>query len=157
MNEIIDQYLTDTYSANSKGYFSRGIYIKYINEYLKFFKRDKLHILILEELVDNPTEELKKLYDFLGIDSSSKYLKFRKQSNSSMIWKNPFYLFLLKNPFYSKWINKHLRRLFFFGKRTNYKYSLPSDAKLKVLKEFYAPWNDELEIFLNRKIESWKI
>lgn len=156
-SEIIDKYLTDAYSSKSKGYFSRGVYIRYIEEYLKYFKRSDIHIIIFEELIDNPKNELKKLYNFLKIDDSDEFLNLSKSSNSSMIWNNNFYKFFLQNPKYNKYINKHLRRFFFFGKKEKYKYPLPSKKEIKVLQEFYKPWNMELESFLGRNISDWKL
>jgi len=156
-SEIIGRYLTDEYSSKSKGYFSRGVYIKYIEEYLKYFKRSDIHIMIFEELIDNPKKELKKLYNFLGIDDSDKLLYLSKYSNSSMIWNNKFYKFFLQNPKYNKYINKHLRRIFFFGKKQKYNYPSPSGANLKILQNFYKPWNIKLELFLDKKLDYWKL
>ena len=156
-SEIINRYLTDKYNSKSRGYFSRGVYIKYIEEYLKYFKRSDIHIMIFEELIDNPKKELKKLYNFLGIDDSDKLLYLSKYSNSSMIWNNKFYKFFLQNPKYNKYINKHLRRIFFFGKKQKYNYPLPSGANLKILQNFYKPWNIKMELFLDKKLDYWKL
>ena len=156
-SEIINRYLTDKYNSKSRGYFSRGVYIKYIEEYLKYFKRSDIHIMIFEELIDNPKKELKKLYNFLGIDDSDKLLYLSKYSNSSMIWNNKFYKFFLQNPKYNKYINKHLRRIFFFGKKQKYNYPSPSGANLKILQNFYKPWNIKLELFLDKKLDYWKL
>lgn len=156
-SEIINEYLTDKYNSKSRGYFSRGVYIKYIEEYLKYFKRSDIHIMIFEELIDNPKKELKKLYNFLRIDDSDEFLYLSKYSNSSMIWNNNFYKFFLQNPNFNKYLNKHIRRFFFFGKKQKYKYPLPSGANLKILQEFYKPWNKDLESFLSRKISNWEL
>ena len=156
-SEIVAKYLTDEYNSKSRGYFSRGVYSKYIEEYLKYFKRSNIHIMIFEELIDNPNKELKKLYNFLTIDDSDKFLNLNKFSNSSMIWDNRFYKFLLQNPKYNKYINKHFRRFFFFGKKCKYKYPLPSDINLKILQEFYKPWNLKLELLLEKKITDWNL
>ena len=151
-DEIIQEYLSTEYDTNSKGYFSRGVYIKYIKEYLKFFKRDKIHIMIFEDLIKNPKKELSQLYDFLDIDKSSPLLKLPKPSNSSTIWLNPIYNFLLKNPNFTKRIHNRERRLFFVGKKKAFKYELPSYKTIKILEGFYKPWNKELEDFLGRKL-----
>ena len=156
-SEIIGRYLTDEYSSKSKGYFSRGVYIKYVEEYLKYFKRDNLHIIIFEELLDNQKKELKKLYNFLKIDDSDQFLNLYISSNSSMIWNNNFYKFFLQNPKYNKYISKHLRRFFFFGKKYKYKYPLPTDNNLKILQEFYKPWNRKLEFFLDKELNYWNL
>ena len=154
-DEIIRDYLSTEYDSASKGYFSRGVYIQYIEEYLKYFSRDKMHIMIFEDLLKNPKKELSELYDFLGIDNSEQFLKLPKPSNSSTIWLNPIYNFLLKNPGYTKRIPIHARRLFFFGKKRAYKYELPSQKTMKILQDFYRPWNEKLEDFLGYKLTGW--
>jgi len=154
--EIIEEYLSTEYEASSKGYFSRGIYINYIEEYLKYFSRDKIHIMILEDLIKTPRKELGELYDFLEIDKSEQFLKLPKQSNSSMIWVNPLYDFFLKNPGYTRFIPFHARRLFFFGTKRAYKYRLLNQENIKTLRAFYKPWNRKLESFLGRKLTGWK-
>ena len=153
--EIIREYLSADYETTSKGYFSRGVYIKYIEEYLKYFSRDKVHIMILEDLVKNPKKELFELYNFLGIDNSEQFLKLPKPSNSSIIWANPIYRFLLKNPGYTKRIPLHVRRIFFFGKKRAFKYELPSQKNMKILHDFYRPWNEKLEDLLGCKLTEW--
>ena len=155
-SEIIEKYLTDKYSPNSKGYFSRGVYIKYIKEYLKYFKKENIHIIILEELIHEPETKLKELYDFLGISTSKETLKISKASNSSIIWNNKLYLYFLNNPSKNIFLPKRFRRFLFFGKKTNYKYALPSIEDVKILQDFYEPWNKKLESFLGRKMLYWK-
>lgn len=153
--EIIQEYLSTEYETTSKGYFSRGVYIKYVEEYLKYFSRNKMHIMIFEDLIKNPKKELSELYDFLGIDNSEQFLKLPKPSNSSIIWVNPIYNFLLKNPGHTKRIPLHARRLFFFGKKRAYKYGLASQKNMKILQDFYRPWNEKLEDFLGYKLTGW--
>ena len=100
-----------------RGYFSRGVYIKYINDYLKFFSSDKIHIIIFENFVKNPNEVIFELFDFLGIDNSRPFVKSKEPSNSSVIWENPIYKFFSNNPQYNKYIPKNFRRLLFFWKK----------------------------------------
>jgi hypothetical protein len=154
-DEIVREFLSPEYDNISKGYFSQGVYIKYIEEYLKYFSRDKMHIMIFDDLIKYPKKELSELYNFLGIDNSEKFLKLPKPSNSSTIWVNSIYSFLRKNTGYTKRIPRHARRLFFFGKRRVYKYGLPSQKSIKTLEDFYRPWNEKLEVFLGYKITGW--
>ena len=105
-NKIVSKYLSSTYETGKRGYFSRGVYIKYINDYLKFFSSDKIHIIIFENFVKNPNEVIFELFDFLGIDNSRPFVKSKEPSNSSVIWENPIYKFFLNNPHYNKYIPK---------------------------------------------------
>jgi hypothetical protein len=153
--QIIDCYLQEEYDPNTRGYFSRGIYIKFIEKYLEFFTRDKIHVMILEDLTDHPQEELRKLFNFLGIDDSAEHLKIRKVSNASMVWGNPIYRFLLAHPEYTRFIPQRLRRFIFFGATQPYQYPLPPDEVQQKLSNFYRPWNERLESFLGRKLNTW--
>ena len=90
--QIISEYLEPIYNPNRKGYFSRGVYLQYIKEYLEFFENDNLHIVILEELIKNQQKGLHDLYKFLEIDPSKGMQKLPSASNQSMIYRNPLYL-----------------------------------------------------------------
>lgn len=68
IDEAIDRYLNDRYVPGARGYFSRGVYINYIEKYDLLFGRKKIYVLILEELINRPKEKLNNLYKFLDID-----------------------------------------------------------------------------------------
>jgi len=51
-------------------YIGRGLYGFQIEKYLKFFNRDQICILIMEEFYNDIQAEIKKLYNFLSVDSS---------------------------------------------------------------------------------------
>lgn len=154
-DQIVNRFLSENYYPGTKGYFSRGVYIKYIREYLNIFGRDNLHIMILEDLIHSPEPELINLYHFLEIDKNLGLRTLPKASNSSTIWHNPFYSFLLKNPHYTSYLPVKLRRFFFWGKETEFRYNLPSELLIQKVKNFYKPWNENLEAFLDRKLTHW--
>jgi len=56
-------------SVNPYAYQRRGLYIDYIDEYLKVFGREQLHVLIFEEMVGNLTSA-QALYYSLDLDDS---------------------------------------------------------------------------------------
>ncbi|MCW4469572.1 sulfotransferase domain-containing protein [Flavobacterium sp. MFBS3-15] len=153
--EVVDKYMDDTYLPERLGYISRGVYVKYIMQYEALFGRENLHIMILEDLIANQEEELRNLYRFLSINETLGLRLLPKASNSSMIWTNPLYSLMFKNPHYTKYLPKRLRRFFFFGKAINYKYQLPKESVIKKLTDFYSPWNKKLEQYLNRSLDSW--
>ena len=70
---IISDYLVNddlNYQKFSKlqyHYIERGFYINQINNLLKYFPKDKILILILDDLCLNPKKELDKLSNFLDI------------------------------------------------------------------------------------------
>lgn len=70
-------------SVNPYAYRQRGHYIDYIEEYLKFFSRSQLNILIFEEFVGN-LPAIQRLYRWLGIDDSYKPNSFRSIFNPTV-------------------------------------------------------------------------
>ena len=55
-------------SVSPYDYLGRGEYIRYIELYEQYFKRENIAVLIKEELTGN-REEIAKVYAFLGCDS----------------------------------------------------------------------------------------
>jgi len=48
-----------------RGYLKRSIYIEQVERYLKFFDIKNMHFILFEEFVKNPTEIMRKLFEFL--------------------------------------------------------------------------------------------
>lgn len=155
VNKIIEKYLTDEYCPDIRGYFSRGVYIKYINEYLNFFDKDQLHIIIFEELIKNQNLELRKLYSFLNINPELGLQELPEASNVTGIYNNIFYKFFFYNPFYQKFLLRGSRRLLYFGKKIKFKYTIPDGNDLDKLKNFYKPYNQSLEEYLGTPLKHW--
>lgn len=153
--KVVKLYLNENYTPGKKGYFSRGVYFKYIKQYENIFGKKNLHIIILEDLISNQTGELKRLYRFLGIDVNLGLQDLPQASNSAMIWENPFYSFFLNNPKYNLLVPKRLRLFLFWGSKKKHKYELPDMLLLNELKSFYRPWNRELETYLDKKLDKW--
>ena len=53
-------------------YKEHGLYAKQINQFYKYFDKDKLLVLFFEDLKNEPFKELSKAFKFLGIDDSFK-------------------------------------------------------------------------------------
>lgn len=49
-------------------YLSRGIYMDQIEQWLKYYRRDQMLILVSETFFNEPKRELEQVYDFLNID-----------------------------------------------------------------------------------------
>jgi len=48
-------------------YLGAGIYIEHLNRWLTQFPKNQIYIVILEELIKNPDDEINKIFTFLGI------------------------------------------------------------------------------------------
>jgi len=55
---------------------SGGLYVNQINEYLKYYDRKSLYLMVFEDFILDPVKELNKLYDFLEIDINNKDSEF---------------------------------------------------------------------------------
>lgn len=49
------------------GYLNQSHYHFQIEQYLQYFPADRLHIVIFEELINAPSEQLSKIFSFLGL------------------------------------------------------------------------------------------
>jgi hypothetical protein len=49
-------------------YKQRGVYVEQLQQYLKYFGRDQLHIINSDRLFSHPHEVLKDVFEFIGVD-----------------------------------------------------------------------------------------
>ena len=55
------------YNIETEHYLKTGLYYFQLQEYLRFFSLDQIHILTLEDLISNKLGALNKLFKFLGV------------------------------------------------------------------------------------------
>lgn len=156
LSQVIDRFLSDDYQPGVRGYFSRGVYMKYIERYEMLFGSDNIHVMIMEELIKKPQVTLQQLYQFLGVDTQVGLQTLPAAYNASTVWKNPFYQLLFNYPALTSFLPKRGRSLLFFGKQEPYKYQALSGAELRKLEDFYSGWNMKLEQYLGRELSSWQ-
>lgn len=51
-------------------YVQRGFYYQFLQNFMEHFRRDQIHLLITEELKQNPLSIISDCFDFLGIDNT---------------------------------------------------------------------------------------
>mmetsp|Transcript_38645 Transcript_38645/g.74090 ORF Transcript_38645/g.74090 Transcript_38645/m.74090 type:complete len:444 (+) Transcript_38645:361-1692(+) len=59
--------LADGYFKDNHGIFSHGVYSAGFEEFFKRFGRDRVHVVLSNEWVEHPHEELQRIEDFLGL------------------------------------------------------------------------------------------
>ena len=69
-NDLLTDPLGYHHTFENTSYLSRGIYIEQIEQWLKWYKRDQILILISETFFNEPKKELKEVYDFLNISQT---------------------------------------------------------------------------------------
>lgn len=56
--------------ADSYRYIDRGMYSKQVARYIERFGRENVYIMVFEEFNKNPTDELRKVFKFLEVETS---------------------------------------------------------------------------------------
>lgn len=151
-DEVVALYLEDEYQPGRVGYFSRGVYIRYIRRYLEFFPSEQLLVLDFNDLREKPTVFYRRVFEFLGVDSTFDPLPHHRAYNPATIWKNPFYRFVFRHPAWTRHLPAPMRRLFFWGTRERFSPPPITEVTRRRLEAFYAPWNEELFAFLNHHL-----
>lgn len=72
-------------TQNNNCYFRRGEYITSLEEIEKLFEKSSLHLIIFDDMIDNPQNELDKIFDFLNIKRQT--IPFKKQ-NTRETWRS---------------------------------------------------------------------
>ena len=146
-------------------YLKHGMYAEQLSTFIDLFGRDSILVFTQEELKEDYRRVCSDIFEFLGVPDISRNL-IEKMSNktgqpaSRMISRLIYKEGCLKN-IYKAFLGESLRRFirrFFIGriKKINLKevdYHPLDEATEKQLREFYAPYNSDLESLLGRKFD----
>lgn len=131
------------------GVIEYGFYYKQIDAYLQLFDRDKILILIYEEVMDQKMEYLKKVSQFLDIHSEYSFPLKDQKINAHKISKIGY------------WFNYYFPRIYFRGIRkleSYFNFEEPFTPKRTTLEKLYEQYNEpnqQLFEFMGRRINSW--
>ena len=153
--QAMEVALTPEYRHGQRGYFSRGVYIDHIENYLELFRREQMLVLVFEDLKQEPEAVFSRCFEFLGVDPDFRCPQMTKASNSSMVWDNPLHSFFLKHNRHQKYVPKHWIKQACRGPLVKRKYPPMTQAARERLLEFYRPYNQRLAEFLGRDLEAW--
>jgi hypothetical protein len=64
-------------------YLQRGKYVRYLQSYLEYFGRDKIKIILFEDIVEAPEQTVRDLFTFLELDSRIELNLERVPKNSA--------------------------------------------------------------------------
>lgn len=145
----------ESYKKGSNGLFSRGFYIYYIEEYLKYFSREQLLILDFDELKSNPQGFFNKITSFIG-SKDVDYLDASNQNrNKASFYDNYLYRFLFNNPIYIKYLPRFLKGFLFRGNKVAYDYEEINESVKSKLSKYFLPHNRSLSRFLKKDLDHW--
>lgn len=80
-------------------YIDRGYYFKQINNYLNFFCKDQLLIILFKDFIEKSEESLKKIFKFIDVDetfipkSLGKILNISTNNNEPIVYETRQYLY----------------------------------------------------------------
>ncbi len=156
-------------------YIQRGFYADKLKEWLSFFNRENVLIMVYEDLKSNPSEYIKKIYNFLGVNSSFVPKILNKVHNSpelrsplkqfvftflSIIKRKIFMSFSLGRRFvyFFQKTGLYCRLEYFFAKSEKKNKKRPPIKKetREYLQKLFANDIKNLEKIINRDLSYWK-
>jgi hypothetical protein len=155
-------------AVNEEWCLDRGNYSKYVDRFYKLFPKKNIHIVIFDDIKDNPRKVVEGLYEFLAVDKSFLPSVLGRRVYSSIghrikLFKKLGYLFfktlrifglekvrrfILDNPiFYSVYYSLNV---------VSKKYPKMSAKMRRNLKAYYKKDIEKLENLLDRDLSVWK-
>lgn len=103
-SHILESYHCDLpsdieYGKSSGHFWKTSLYYYQISQYLKFFKKEQIHVLSLEDLKENTLNELNEIFKFLNVSQINDESLFNFVSNSAETKRVPR---LIKNNIFYK-------------------------------------------------------
>lgn len=148
----IDQLLVGEKHAlvEPHGIIDYGRYHRHIQNVLKLFDREQLLVLVFEEdIVDAPDAGLRKVTDFLGVDSTFSFHNLHERQNPAGVSQPGLYV-----RYYLPLLTPIVRVIDKYLLEANFKQR-PSDETIRTLRSLYRDENEKLYAFLGRRIPSW--
>ena len=141
---------------------SKGRYYEYLIPWVQRFPREKIHIILFEEMIADPRKTLIKLAKDIGIDSNFYQDFYFEQRTQTIAIKNRFAhqlllklaLFFIDNQIFGTSKIRGLLKSIYFKFNT----SKPQKAKstsLERLDDYFKPYNQKLAESLNLNIDVW--
>ena len=147
----------------------RGLYYKQIKRYLKYFSRNNIRFLIFEEMTNNPEENLRKVFGFLGVNPSFLPDGYQKNVNPSEMPRfHRLYIFFKKvgerlheynlSWAVKVWKNLRLNEILFLKKGQDKSFNTIPEEAYEYLKNYYKEDIKKLSKLIGRDMRKfWKI
>ncbi len=154
-------------------YIERGCYINSLKHFYKYIPKERVKIVILEELSMNWEKEIAEICEFLNIDATiGKNIQLKHSNKEELLVRKAFAKTIILKNLFNFWDRftegiivrvakgKHrrdkLRRQFrgFYYTSDRTKQKMDKETRI-FLTELYKPFNKELEELLGYKIQQW--
>jgi hypothetical protein len=132
-------------------------YYDFISSWAELFPKEKIHIILFEEMIANPQETLIQLAINLGIDPVFYQNFYFEKRTQTMAIKNKFvHQMLLKlAPYLATSKIRGLLKSMYFKFNSSAPKSATSES-LSRLKAYFRPYNQQLAEKFNLNLNSWK-
>lgn len=135
-------------------YLSKGRYVEQLEDYLQYFKREQIQLMLFEDFISNREKSLKEVFKFLDVDPDKYDYSIEIHSKKSYHPRmNTRFLIWFKKVFGNK--NFLWGKLWWFHFKGNQKKSIPAEMKKK-LNDYYEPYNRQLKEKFELDISKWK-
>jgi len=140
--------LGDIFSKQHYSYKDRGKYIIRIKSFRKYFSNDQMLVLITEDLGQNPEKVMKKIFEFLGVNTN-----FTSPNWGSKHHKGKIPRIRELDKFKIKIRIRLIRRFINYINLKDYPPMKPQTKEY--LTNYFKPYNKELEKFLKINLSGW--
>lgn len=135
-----------------KGYLKRSKYIEQVKRYLRYFDEEQMQYILFEKFIDSPHEELNKVFEFLGVDSSK--FEYREEiRNKTVIPRFKKVLRFARKYFGKGYIYRVVRKLSLIGKAPGYP-DLDENLREELL-EYFEEYDKKLKDVTGLETEIW--
>lgn len=143
-------------------YLGKGRYVEHLERLTGMFGRDRLHVLLLEDLKERPGAAVSEVFEFLELEPMDVDQDIVKNTA-----RRPRWTFLARvlqregmarDTFRALVPRRARRRLWGWLRRMNAEETRPppmDDATRRRLVEHFRPYNRRLEAFLGRELGHW--
>lgn len=149
-------------------YVTSGFYYFHLQRFLKYYKPEKIHIILTEDLKRDPIQQLVTCYQFLEVDPAFQpdvERTYNVTVNANEKWKVSIFRAWTNSKKKLKpsiqWLPSHVRRNLSFLEKTFAKNLIGqkrpklSNEDRNYLKEIYQEHNDKLAHFMDRSLANW--
>ncbi len=145
-----------------------GLYAQHLKRYYNLFPRENIHIILLDEVKDNPEKVMQELYSFLDVDENFSPSSLHKKQHAAVktrckALKKAGYVFLkflerlkLKSAHNKVGRNRNLYSIYRKINLLPYQYPPMEQKTERILKDFFREDIEKLEKLIGKDLKIWK-
>lgn len=162
--EIFSQYIEESIYTYGK---DRFCYDRWIEQYLDYFPKEQIKVVVFEELIKEPTRILDEIQEFIGVKNPITYTELPFSNEGSAVSRNyisayinyRYYMAIRsRKESLSKDLTFKQRKFFEFAKWAQKYTTVENNEKMtpeqrKGLDDFYRPCVENLEKIIGRPLK----